>query len=441
MNKQKIFVLDTNVLLHDHLCIYNFQDNDVVIPIVVLEELDQFKKGNDLINFQARQFARELDKLAADSMFKDGLPLGDGHGKLFVATGKPYPEEMMESFTEKTPDHRILAIALFIGKKFSKRQTVLITKDVNLRMKAKSLGLQAEDYETDKVKDIGILEHGVTVYDNFDESLIRALYEKNAVPRHDFPLSDGELFANQYFVLKSGSQSVLAHVDSVNQVVARVEKHHAFGIEPRNAEQTFALHALLNPDIKLVSLTGKAGTGKTLLALAAALSLNKQYNEILLARPIVPLSNRDIGFLPGDVKDKIGPYMLPLFDNLSVIKGKFGPQSKENLIIDEMQRTERLVISPLAYIRGRSLSDVFFIVDEAQNLTPHEVKTIITRAGEGTKMVFTGDVHQIDTPYLDMQSNGLAYLTDRMKGQDIFAHVNLVKGERSYLAELASDLL
>lgn len=441
MATQKIFVLDTNVLLHDHLCIYNFQDNDIVIPIVVLEELDQFKKGNDLINFQARQFARELDKLAADSLFKDGLPLGDGHGKLFVATGKPFPEEMMDSFTEKTPDHRILAIALFIKKKFAKRQTVLITKDVNLRMKAKSLGLFAQDYETDKVKDIDVLEHGVTVYDSFDESMIAKLHERKAVARAEFPMKAEELPANQYFVLKNGSQSVLAHVDPVTEMINKIDKHNAFGIEPRNAEQTFALHALLNPDIKLVSLTGKAGTGKTLLALAAALSMHKQFNEILLARPIVALSNRDLGFLPGDVKEKIGPYMLPLFDNLSVIRGKFGAQSKENLIIEDLLRTEKLIISPLAYIRGRSLSDVFFIIDEAQNLTPHEVKTIITRAGEGTKMVFTGDVHQIDTPYLDMQSNGLAYLTDRMKGQDVFAHVNLVKGERSYLAELASDLL
>jgi PhoH-like ATPase len=229
--------------------------------------------------------------------------------------------------------------------------------------------------------------------------------------------------------------------DHFTDTIRRVEKHTAFGIEPRNAEQTFSLNALLNPDIKLVSLSGKAGTGKTLLALAAALQQNKMYKQILLARPIVPLSNRDIGFLPGDVKEKIGPYMLPLFDNLSVIKNRFGAQSKEINVIEEMQKREELLITPLAYIRGRSLSDAFFIVDEAQNLTPHEVKTIITRAGEGTKIIFTGDVHQIDSPYLDMQSNGLAYLTDKMKGQDIFAHVNLIKGERSYLAELASNLL
>lgn len=440
MAAKKIFILDTNVLLHDHKCIYNFQDNDIIVPIVVLEELDQFKKGNDLINFQAREFARELDKLTGDGFLKDGVSLGKGHGKLYVATGKPFPSEMSDSFSEKTPDHRILAIALHVKNEFPKRQCALITKDINLRMKAKSLGVQAEDYETDKVKNIDILDKGVQVYDNFPIQVIEALYERKAVPRKEFPLSE-ELPANQYFILKNDSHSILAYFDPFEELIMRVEKHGSFGIEPRNAEQTFSLHALLKPEIKLVSLTGKAGTGKTLLALAAALHQHKLYNQILLARPIVPLSNRDIGFLPGDIKEKIGPYMQPLFDNLGVIKSKYGQQSKENSLIEEMLRTEQLIITPLAYIRGRSLSDAFFIVDEAQNLTPHEVKTIITRAGEGTKMVFTGDIQQIDTPYLDYQSNGLAYLTDRMKGQDIFAHVNLMKGERSYLAELASDLL
>lgn len=440
MATKKIFILDTNVLLHDHKCIYNFQDNDIVVPIVVLEELDQFKKGNDLLGFQAREFARELDKLTGDGFLRDGVSLGQGHGKLFVATGKPFDKEMLESFQEKTPDHRILAIALHVKKEFPNRYCALVTKDINLRMKAKSLGVQAEDYETDKVKNIDILNKGVEVYDDFPISAIEALYERKSIPRKDFPMKE-ELPANQYFVLKNDSHSVLAQYDPFDDVVIRIEKHGAFGIEPRNAEQTFSLHALLKPEVKLVSLTGKAGTGKTLLALAAALHQTKQYSQILLARPIVPLSNRDIGFLPGDVKEKIGPYMQPLFDNLSVVRGKFAQHSKENTMIDEMLKNEQLLITPLAYIRGRSLSDAFFIIDEAQNLTPHEVKTIITRAGEGTKMVFTGDIQQIDTPYLDFQSNGLAYLTDKMKGQDIFAHVNLTKGERSYLAELASDLL
>ena len=440
MAVKKIFILDTNVLLHDYRCIYNFQENDVILPIVVLEELDQFKKGNDLINFQAREFARELDKLAGENLFSNGVSLGKGKGKLFVATGKPYPEVMLHSFQEKTPDHRILAISLHIKSEFSKRSCILITKDINLRMKAKSLGIVAQDYENDKVKDLEILHKGVEIYENFDIKVIEGLYERKALDRKNTSFKE-DLPANQYFILRNGNHSVLAYYDPFNDMIMRVEKHGAFGVDPRNAEQTFSLHALMNPEIKLISLTGKAGTGKTLLALAAALQQSKQYNQILLARPIVPLSNRDLGFLPGDIKEKIGPYMQPLFDNLGVIRSKYSQQSKENQMIEEMLKTERLVITPLAYIRGRSLSDAFFIVDEAQNLTPHEVKTIITRAGEGTKMIFTGDINQIDSPYLDMLSNGLAYLTDKMMGQDIFAHVNLIKGERSYLAELASDLL
>ncbi|MBI9060412.1 MAG: PhoH family protein [Marinilabiliaceae bacterium] len=436
----KIFILDTNVLLHDHKCIYNFQENDVIIPIVVLEELDKFKKGNDLINFQAREFAREIDKLAGEKLFKEGIQLGPEKGKLFIATGKKFPKEMTESFNEVTADHRILAIALHIKNQFPERQSALITKDINLRLKAKSLGLASEDYETDKVKNIDILNKGVKIYEAFDKKIIEDLYQFQGIPRSQFPIQD-DLPANQYFVLRNDNQSVLAYNDPADELVKRVEKQGAFGIEPRNAEQTFSLHALLNPEIKLISLTGKAGTGKTLLALAAALQQHKQYGQILLARPIVALANKDLGFLPGDVNEKIGPYMLPLFDNLAVIKSRFKSSSREISIIDEMLKDERLIITPLAYIRGRSLSDAFFIVDEAQNLTPHEVKTIITRAGEGTKIVFTGDVQQIDSPYLDMQSNGLAYLTDKMKGQELFAHVNLMKGERSYLAELASDLL
>ena len=221
----------------------------------------------------------------------------------------------------------------------------------------------------------------------------------------------------------------------------RVGKRHAYGIEPRNAEQIFALDALTRPEVRLVTLTGRAGTGKTLLALAAALEQRRDFHQIYLARPMVPLGNREIGFLPGDVKSKLDPYMQPLWDNISVIRHRLSRESREYHALSEMIEHEKITIAPLAYIRGRSLDHVYFIVDEAQNLTPHEVKTIITRAGEGSKVVFTGDIHQIDTPYLDAQSNGLTLLVDRMKEQELFAHVNLVKGERSALAELASTLL
>jgi PhoH-like ATPase len=438
---KKIFVLDTNVLLHDHRCIYSFEENDIVIPIVVLEELDKFKKGNDQINYNAREFTRELDKISGDGLFNGGISLGKDLGKLSIETGKPFAPEIQDSFPENTPDHRILAIAHHVYKKNPKRSVILISKDINLRMKAKSIGVLAQDYENDKVQNIDELYKTVTVIDDVKSKFINSLYEDfNGVP-FELAKLDVELRGHQYFIFRSEKASALAHYDPVNKVFNRVEKQKTYGIEPRNAEQTFSLDALLRPEIPLIALSGKAGTGKTLLALAAALQQRKTYDQILLARPIVALANRDLGFLPGDVKDKIGPYMLPLYDNLAVIKNKFKTTSEEYMKVEEMQKSGKLEITPLAYIRGRSLSNVFFIVDEAQNLTPHEVKTIITRAGEGTKIVFTGDIHQIDSPYLDSQSNGLSYLSDKMKGQEVFAHVNLVKGERSFLAELASNLL
>lgn len=436
---KKVFVIDTNVILHDYTCLYNFQENDIVLPIVVLEELDYLKKGNDLINYHAREFTRELDKLSGDTLFNGGKELGKGKGKLSIETGKPFSEQLQASFPEHTPDHRILAIAEHVVEKKKPLQVILVSKDINLRMKAKSLGIMAQDYTTDKVADLEQLHKDIETVENIDDALISRFYETHeGVPIEEFKL---KAKPHQYFILKGQKSSALAHYDPINKLMQRVEKHRTYGIEPRNAEQAFSIDALNRPEIQLIALTGKAGTGKTLLALASALHQEKKFNQILLARPIVPLANREMGFLPGDAQEKIMPYMQPLFDNLSVIKNQFKAQSKEYMQIEEMLKTERLVLSPLAYIRGRSLSNSFFIVDEAQNLTPHEIKTIITRAGEGTKMVFTGDIHQIDSPYLDMKSNGLSYLADRMKGQDIFAHVNLVKGERSYLAELASNLL
>ena len=437
----KIFVLDTNVLLHDYKCLHNFDEHDIIIPITVLEELDKFKRGNDIINYHAREFTRELDKLSGDKLFNGGLSLGRGKGKLSIETGRKPSDKLSASFPENTPDHRILAIAEHLHTDRKEREVILITKDINLRMKAKSLGIMSQDYHNDMVQNIQDIYESVKVNDDIDGEVISDLYnEVQGVTLDKFGIKN-KPFAHQYFIFRNESKSGLGHYDPFNNVVNRVEKTKTYGIDPRNAEQTFALDALLRPEVQLVALTGKAGTGKTLLALAAAIHQRKMYTQIFLARPIVPLGNRDIGYLPGDVNEKIGPYMQPLFDNLSVIKQKFKPQSKEFSRIEEMQNTDKLVITPLAYIRGRSLSRIFFIIDEAQNLTPHEVKTIITRAGEGTKLVFTGDIQQIDSPYLDTKSNGLTYLADRMKGQDIFAHVHLVKGERSYLADLASNLL
>jgi len=439
---RKIFVLDTNVLLHDYKCMHNFEEHDIIVPITVLEELDRFKKGNDIINYHAREFTRELDKLSGDKLFNGGLSLGRGKGKLSIETGKIPSEELTTSFPENTPDHRILAIAEHLHlKNGSDRPVILITKDINLRMKAKSLGIMAQDYHNDMVQNIEDIYESVKSNDVQDHTVISDMYESmEGVPVKRFGLKKAPV-AHQYFIFRNESRSGLGHFDPFNKMINRVEKTRTYGIDPRNAEQTFALDALSRPEVQLVALTGKAGTGKTLLALAAAIHQRKMYTQIFLARPIIPLGNRDIGYLPGDVDEKIGPYMQPLFDNLAVIKQKFKQQSKEFSRIEEMQQSEKLLLTPLAYIRGRSLSRVFFIIDEAQNLTPHEVKTIITRAGEGTKLIFTGDIQQIDSPYLDTKSNGLTYLADRMKGQDIFAHVHLVKGERSYLADLASNLL
>jgi len=438
--KKKIYVLDTNVILHDYRSIYSFEEHDVVIPITVLEELDKFKRGDNLINFQAREFTRELDSLAGDDLFTKGISLGKKMGRLFIETGKEFSEEMKKSFFDNIPDHRILAITDYIKKSKLGREVKLVTKDINLRMKAKSLGIVAEDYRRDQIMDIDhTVERNISVVDNVNDELIAKIYENpQGILASEFIQ---ETKGNQYYILKGNKSSVIAVYDPFSMDLRKVEKLNTYGIFPKNAEQAFAFDALLNPDISLVALSGKAGTGKTLLALAAALQQHNRYDQIFLARPIVALSNRDLGFLPGDVSEKISPYMQPLFDNLGFIKHRFNPHSKENVLIDELLKDERLVITPLAYIRGRSLSNTFFIVDEAQNLTPHEVKTIITRAGEGTKMIFTGDIEQIDSPYLDKKSNGLAHLFDRMYGQDIFAHVHLKKGERSFLAELASDLL
>lgn len=375
-----------------------------------------------------------------DELFNGGKQLGPNLGYLRIETGKPFSEELQRSFREDIPDHHILAIAEYTSKQHPDRKTILVTKDINLRMKAKSLGIQSEDYKTDQVHDINILDKAVDIYENFSPEIIERLYQQGSISLLEMNWQHVPE-ANECFILRGSTSSVLARYNATEKKIVRIEKHTAYGIKPRNAEQTFSLDVLADPEIKLVALTGKAGTGKTLLALAAALEQHKNFEQILLARPIVALSNRDLGFLPGDAMEKINPYMQPQYDNLGVIKHAFNPRSPEYQKLEELQKEDRLVITPLAYIRGRSLSNVYFIIDEAQNLTPHEIKTIITRAGEGTKMVFTGDLQQIDSPYLDIRSNGLSYLTEKMRNQDIFAHINLLKGERSYLAELASNLL
>jgi len=316
---------------------------------------------------------------------------------------------------------------------------ILVSKDINLRLKARALNLPAEDYDAVKIKDISHLPRGKDDLEVADPGAIDRLYQEESLPFE--AILPERPPSNHYYILRGGSKSALAYYNPRTDRVERVVKPLAYGISPRNAEQTFALHAVLNLDVPLVSLSGAAGTGKTLLALAGSLEQRRHFRQIYLARPIVPLSNRDIGFLPGGVNSKINPFMQPLWDNLGIIKNQFDEKEREYRKVDEMVETEKLHIVPLAYIRGRSLSNVIFIVDEAQNLTPHEVKTIITRAGERTKIILTGDIFQIDTPYLDASSNGLSYLIDRVRGNPLYAHVNLEKGERSALANLASTML
>ena len=435
----KIFVLDTSVILYDVGVLDRLQEHDVAIPITVLEELDGFKKGKNVLSHNAREFIRRLDKMSGDHDLREWLPLnGPERGNLCVISDEGVSSEReLTGLTARSNDHRILGSALKMMKGEPDRAVVLISKDINLRVKARALGLIAEDYESVQVKNVEELYSGVSTCD-VGEDLLDRLYTDYAVPREQLP--ENEYPPNHYLILKSNSGSALASCGR-NGHVELLRKQPAYGITPRNAEQVFAMSAVLDSDIPLVSLTGAAGTGKTLLALAGALERRSDYRQILLARPVVPLSNRDLGYLPGDVDSKISPYMQPLWDNLGVIRGSFKDGSPDARRLDEMVELGKLQIAPLAYIRGRSISRCLFIIDEAQNLTPHEIKTVITRAGEGTKVIFTGDIFQIDTPYLDAQSNGLSYLIDKMRGHELYAHVNLVKGERSDLANLASELL
>ncbi len=445
---RKIFVLDTSVVLYDFEAMSSFEEHDVAVPLTVLEELDQFKKGNNVINLHAREFMRQLDQLSKEGDLRHWIPIngadhraarGGARGRFRVIAEEAGGVDASELFGSKKNDHRILNAALALAKREGSRKVILVSKDLNLRIKARAVSLAAEDYETVRIKDMAHLYRGTGLVELGGEEAIDRLHAEESVPAAEVLPETPP--ANQYFILRSSAKSALAWYDPASGRLERVTKPTAYGVKPRNAEQTFALHAILNRAVSLVSISGAAGTGKTLLALAGALEQRREYRQIYLARPIVPLSNKDLGYLPGDIQSKVNPYMQPLWDNLSVIKSQFSESSKESRRIDEMIEHEKLHIVPLAYIRGRSFANVMFIVDEAQNLTPHEIKTIITRAGEGTKIVLTGDVFQIDTPYLDAHSNGLSYLIDRLRGDRLYAHINLEKGERSELANLASTLL
>lgn len=439
--QRKIFVLDTSVILHDHAAFKNFQEHDVAIPIQVLEELDNFKNGNETKNFEARSFIRIIDQISNDQLISDWLPIGGasrGNFKI-VLDEKSSGTDAEAIFGVGKFDHRILNAAIFLKEQHPEKNVILVSKDICLRLKAKALNIYADDYQTGKVKNLDKLYTGSTLLENLPEKVLTEL--KRGSLKID-RLGDQSFPGNHFMYVKSKKyKDVSAFYSKKDDSISVVGPQTAFRISSLNSEQAFAMHALLNPEIKLVTIQGNAGTGKTLLALACALEQRRDFRQVLVSRPIVPLSNKDIGFLPGDIKSKVDPYMTPIWDNLKFIRDQFADDPKIQMKLDELVTNEKIAISPLAFIRGRTLSKVFFIIDEAQNLTPHEVKTIISRAGEGTKVVFTGDIYQIDTPYLDSESNGLSYLIDKAKSHALYAHITLQKGERSDLANLANELL
>lgn len=436
---KKIFVIDTSVIIFDPNCMHNFQENDIVIPITVLEELDNMKKGTHDRNFAARDAIRSIEAMSLGRSLKEWVPIRKDLGRMRVFTDIE-SDDAIKIFEDGKNDHRILNTARrMIQSVPATVPVVLVSKDINLRLKAKALGINAEDYKTGMIRGVEESHTGKGTIDVKDPAIIDALFKDGEVSAKDLQMKK---VPNTYFVVRCGDKSALAKYVKKNDTLVHVKKNVISNITPRNAEQTFAFDAVLDPRIKLVTLQGVAGTGKTLIAMAGALHAKKFYHQIYLTRPIVPLGGKDIGYLPGDMKAKTDPYMNGFYDNIKFIKSqnkvKKAPDSRKE---DDLFEKEKIVIEVLNYIRGRSLSNILFIVDEAQNLTPHEVKTIITRAGEGTKMIFIGDVHQIDTPYLDRYSNGLAHMSEKFKGYEFYAHVTLEKGERSELATIAGNIL
>ena len=442
---KKVFILDTNVLLNSPDSIFKFDDNDVVIPISVIEEIDTFKKDQSETGRNAREVSRILDRLRTRGTLSSGVRLFEDRvdsGSLFVYLG--HNMEIMPELLVDGTDNHILAIALTLQKQFGEsRAVIVITKDSNLRIKSDAFGILAEDFEADKV-DISHLYSGILNL-KVDARTINEFYTKRQIK------FDGiEIMPNHYIVLedeKDPNQVVYGRFDVHSGVVQMLENQAegVWGIYPRNIEQTFALAALLDDNIKLVTLSGNAGTGKTLLAIAAGLAKTTdedEYHKLLVARPVFPLG-KDIGFLPGDLEDELNPWMQPIYDNLELLLsgGSHTRQKRLSKSYQELINQGMLQVEPLTYIRGRSLPNIFFVVDESQNLTPHEIKTILTRAGEGTKIVLTGDPYQIDNPYIDSQNNGLTYVIEKFRNQAIAAHVTLNRGERSELATTAATIL
>lgn len=440
----KIFVLDTSVILYDPQCLFRFQDNIVVVPITVLEEVDHFKSELSETGRNARQFSRYLDDVRKKGSLTTGVDVGQG-GQLRVELIPDAAKYLPPELQERVADHRILGVALKMREMNPKKKVTFVTKDVNLRVKADALGIRAEDFEPSRVK-IEELYSGIQTFDVPGEVIDNFNADKR------FPMDDKSLFPNAYVLLRDQHNPKHTSPGRYNAekkeiVPLNVPPQGVWGIKPRNIEQNFVIDALLDDNVHLVSLVGKAGTGKTLMAIACGLQRtidDGKYQKLLVSRPVFPLG-KDIGYLPGEIADKLNPWMQPIFDNIDFIIS-FGGAEKprkqgSRQAWKELITQGMLQIEPLTYIRGRSLAYQFLIVDEAQNLTPHEIKTIITRAGEGTKVVLTGDCYQIDNPYIDSSNNGLTYVVERFKHEAISAHVTMAKGERSELAELATNLL
>lgn len=440
----KIYVLDTNVLLQDPFSIFSFEDNEVVIPAVVLEEVDSKKRYMDEIGRNARQVSRLIDSMRESGKLHEKIPLENG-GNLRIELNHRSFHQLQEIFVEKTNDNRILAVAknLFLEEQTKEdgRPVILVSKDALVRVKADAIGLLAEDFLSDRVVDFDHIYTGY-IEKYIDVSMIGKFYEKNELLLSE--ISNHPYYPHQFVVLKDalgGSASAVGVVDALGKKIKKLvfDHDHIWGIRPRNVQQTMAIELLLRKDISLVTLIGKAGTGKTLLALASGLLQTEDmgdYKKLLVARPIVPVG-KDLGFLPGEKQEKLRPWMQPIYDNLEFLFNAKKP-GELDAILAGMGSIE---VEALTYIRGRSIPDQYIIIDEAQNLTKHEVKTILTRVGEGSKIVLMGDPEQIDHPYLDAYNNGLTYVVEKFKDQKIAGHVKLVKGERSSLAQLAADLL
>ncbi len=435
----KNYVLDTNVLLHDPQAMYAFADNHVIIPIYVIEEIDNFKKDLSELGRNARQVARELDTHRSKKPLSERVPLATG-GTVTVALGA---EPSRKAYDPASMDYFILQVALEVRDQDLSVPTVLVTKDVNLRIRGDALGLTTVDYEPEDVSIDELYPGHTNVV--AQSQFIDALYQNGSVDKKDI---EGAFTPNEFVALTdadNASHSALGRYSKNDDAIVPVcnLSSGVWGIRPRNKEQHFALDLLLNDDIPLVTLVGKAGTGKTLLALAAGLQKvteEQTYQKLLVSRPIFPLG-RDIGYLPGSVEEKLNPWMQPIYDNLELLLSLGGSDDRSGRSYQELMDMGFIEVEPLTYIRGRSLPSVYMIVDEAQNLTPHEVKTIITRAGEGSKIVLTGDPYQIDNPYVDSSNNGLTTVAERFKGEALAGHTTLAKGERSPLAELATKIL